>query len=148
LKHDQQLAELHARVTAELATSHRLLALFPPTYGSPEWSALPGDHPDKVRAIVAAAEAWRHHCHAEEVAQRLRDELDAIDRAATARLKQLALDIHYAGIRRWHLIATGPTASEIHRRRYPWLHDPDYPPGHPGGPVPWLPQHTENDSAA
>jgi hypothetical protein len=139
---------LHARVAAQLATCRRLLALFPPAYGSPAWSALPDDHPHKARAVVEAAEAWRHHRRPEQIAQRLHDELNAIDHEASTRLKQLALDIYQAGAGRWHRITTGPTATEMHQRRYPWLYDPGYPPGHPGGPVPWQRQRSEENSAA
>jgi hypothetical protein len=31
----------------------------PPEYGSPEWKALPRDHPQRREAVVFAADAWR-----------------------------------------------------------------------------------------
>lgn len=135
------------QVASELAAGRRLLALFPPAYGSPEWSALPDGHPDKARSVIDAAEAWRRHCSADEVAERIRAELDAIDLAAGDRLKELSADIAEAGADRWHLIANGPTYVEMQRRRYPWLFDPHYPTGHPGGPVAWEPADQEESAA-
>lgn len=142
------MAELRAQVTAELAAGRRLLARFGPAYGTPEWEALPDADPVKVRAVVDAAEAWRWHCSTEEVTRALRAELDAIDHEATGRLVELAADVADAGAGRWHRIATGPSAAEMRQRRYPWLFDPNYPPGHPGGPVPWRPASTRAGEAA
>ncbi len=47
-----------------------------PSYGSPEWDALP-DGPEKVAATVVAAEAWRTYWDPAECALRLRIELAA-----------------------------------------------------------------------
>jgi hypothetical protein len=48
-----------------------------PQYGAPEWAALPDDSRAKVAACVVAAESWRSYWDPEEVALRLRIELDA-----------------------------------------------------------------------
>ncbi|MGY1680713.1 hypothetical protein [Geodermatophilus sp. SYSU D01176] len=48
-----------------------------PTYGTPEWEALP-DGPAKVAAVVAAAECWRTYWDPAEHARRLHAELDVL----------------------------------------------------------------------
>jgi hypothetical protein len=50
---------------------------FIPEYGSPEFEALPDDSPERVASCVRAAEAWRVYFSPEEIARRLRAELEA-----------------------------------------------------------------------
>lgn len=50
----------------------------PPAYGSPEWTALPEDHPLRVAAAVQAAEAWRTWWTPTEHARRLAGEVDGL----------------------------------------------------------------------
>lgn len=47
-----------------------------PMYGTPEWLALPDDHPGKVAACVRAAECWA--TEGDEYEGRIEHELDAL----------------------------------------------------------------------
>ena len=138
-------SDLHARVRATLAGRRLFLVDHPPAYGSPAWAALPDTDPAKVRAVIDAAESWRRHCTPEAIAGRLRAELDAIDRAATARVKAAAEEV--AGGLDWRRLQTGPDAAAMHRRRYPWLFEP-YPLGHRGGAVHWHPDQPDHRKEA
>jgi hypothetical protein len=103
-------------------TAHRildsvrlLLANQPPEYGSPAWHALLVDHPNRARAVWEAAEAWRRHWLPAAIAERLRAELDLIDRATLERFKAASADVSQA----WDVArhCTGPTFTELRRRR-------------------------------
>jgi hypothetical protein len=50
-----------------------------PSYGSPEWLALPEGHPAKVAAVVRAAECWA--VDGDDLERRLRVEVLALSRA-------------------------------------------------------------------
>ncbi len=50
-----------------------------PSYGSPEWCALPEGSPAKVAAVVIAAESWARD--GDELEERLRHEVLALSRA-------------------------------------------------------------------
>lgn len=50
-----------------------------PSYGSPEWLALPEGSPAKVAAVVRAAECWA--VDGDELEERLRREVLALSRA-------------------------------------------------------------------
>ncbi|HEX3785047.1 MAG TPA: hypothetical protein VHX38_35765 [Pseudonocardiaceae bacterium] len=102
----------------------RMLAALPMAYGSPEWEALPNDHPEKYRAMRRAAEAWRRYWQPEAVSTRRDAEQDRIDRAACAQLRAVSHNVSEAAD--WHAIGRGPTWRELQRRRYPWLYDPDW----------------------
>ena len=74
-----------------------LLAHQPPEYGSLAWHKLPVDHPDRERAVSEAAEAWRRYWLPSAIAERLRAELDLIDRATLERFKTASADVSGAG---------------------------------------------------
>jgi hypothetical protein len=92
-----------------------LLANQPPEYGSPTWRALPIDHPDRERAVWQAAEAWRRYWLPSAIAERLRAELDLVDRATLERFKALSADVSQAWDAARH--CAGPTFAELRRRR-------------------------------
>lgn len=67
-----------------------------PRYGSPEWELLEETDPQRLAAVIVAAECWRDHCSAERVAvelDRRRQEDEALY-LETAR--RLANDVHEA----------------------------------------------------
>ncbi|HEX4721020.1 MAG TPA: hypothetical protein VH333_00800 [Pseudonocardiaceae bacterium] len=107
--------QLHATNRHILASVRLLLANQPPEYGSPAWLALSVDHPDRDRAVLQAAEAWRHYWQADAIAERLRAELDLIDRVTLERFKAASADVSVA----WDAAryCTGPTQAELQRRR-------------------------------
>jgi hypothetical protein len=98
-----------------LASIRLLLANQPPEYGSLAWHALPVDDPDRDRAVWQAAEAWRRYWTREAIAERLRRELDLIDRVTLERFKEASADVSRA----WDMSArcTGPSHAELQRRR-------------------------------
>lgn len=100
----------------DIPTSVRLLlANQPPEYGSPAWHALPADHPDRDRAVWEAAEAWRSYWTPAAIAERLRAELDLIDRATLDRFKAASADVSRAWDLSVHCV--GPRHVELQRRR-------------------------------
>jgi hypothetical protein len=107
--------QLHAANRRIFASLRLLLANQPPEYGSPAWQALPVDHPDRDRAVWQAAEAWRRYWRPDAIAERLRAELDLIDRITLDRFKAASADLSVA----WDLsrYCTGPTQTELQRRR-------------------------------
>jgi hypothetical protein len=66
---------------------------------------------------------------------------EAIDALGTAARAGAARAARVSRPRSPWTAATGPDAIEMRRHRYPWLVDPNYPPGYPGGSVPWHPRH-------
>jgi hypothetical protein len=67
----------------------------PPTYGSPEWLALPEAHPAKIAAVIIAAECWA--VDGDQLEDRLRTEILALSRA-----DKQAQDAEYvAGYQSW-----------------------------------------------
>jgi hypothetical protein len=99
-----------------------LWASVPVPYGSPQWHALPMSHPDKAKAVRRAAEAWRKWWEPDARRTRQAADADALDRAVTARLRAASHAV--AGSTAWG--GSGPSWAELERRRYPWLHDPDW----------------------
>jgi hypothetical protein len=106
---------LHLTNLRILASVRLLLAKQPPEYGSPIWQTIPTNHPDRERAVWQAAEAWRRYWQPDAIADRLRAELDLIDRVTLERFKAASADVS-AG---WDAsrYCTGPTQSELQRRR-------------------------------
>lgn len=103
-------------MTHDILTSVRLLlANQPPEYGSPAWHTLPTDHPDRERAVWQAAEAWRRYWLPAAIAERLRSEMDLIDRATLERFKAASTDVSRAWDASRH--CAGPTFTELRRRR-------------------------------
>lgn len=77
-----------------------------PLYGSPEWEALP-DGPEKVAAVVRAAEAWV--VEGERLPEQVRVDVEAIQRAYKDGVDDefhRRADEHQA---RWSTLATLPT---------------------------------------
>ena len=119
---DQSWPEHHARNRAILDTCLRLLAAWPVPYGSPVWHALPADHPDRHTSMRRAAEAWHRYWQPDAIVAREAAHADRIDRAVAERIRKSSIDL--SGTAEWS--RTGPTWRELHRRRYPWLHDPTW----------------------
>lgn len=86
-----------------------------PSFGSRSWVELDEHDPRKPAAAVRAALAWLHDATPQNIAARLRDELDLIDRVLAARMKAVAHDLSAAAD--WSRLATGPTARELAVRR-------------------------------
>ncbi|HEX5403971.1 MAG TPA: hypothetical protein VFX16_16925 [Pseudonocardiaceae bacterium] len=107
---------MNANTRQRILTSVRLLlANHPPEYGSPAWHALPCGHPDRNLAVWQAAEAWRCYWQPAAIAERLRAELDLIDRATLERFKAASADLSRAWDASRH--CAGPTFAELNRRR-------------------------------
>lgn len=87
-----------------------------PSYGSPEWLALPESHPAKVAAVVRAAECWA--VDGDELEARLRVEVMALSRD----YKQLE-DAEYAARVRAgaHYYDRRPHAAEIEAEFWDWI---------------------------
>lgn len=68
----------------------------PATYGSPEWQALP-DGPEKVAAVVVAAECWA--LDGDKLEERLRAEVEALRKGHKA-----ADDAEYVARREAHAV--------------------------------------------
>lgn len=112
---NNETRELHATNLRILDSVRLLLAGQLPEYGSPAWHALPSGHPDRERAVWEAAEAWRRYWQPEAIAERLRTELDMLDRIALERFKAASADVAAA----WDVsrYCAGPTYAELRRRR-------------------------------
>lgn len=84
---------------------------FIPEYGSPEFEALPDNAPEKVASCVRAAEAWRVYFSPEEIARRLRMELEAAHLADDAAVwsKEIVEQVHRSAGR--------PSYAELSERR-------------------------------
>jgi hypothetical protein len=106
---------LHLTNLRILSSVRLLLAKQPPEYGSPAWQTIPTNHPDRERAVWQAAEAWRRYWQPDAIAERLRAELDLIDRITLERFKTVSADLSVA----WDAsrYCTGPTQSELQRSR-------------------------------
>lgn len=88
-----------------------------PAYGSPEWDALPAEHPDRVAATVAAAEAWRRSTHPDVVADRLELELAAA-RFVAAREAEEAAALAFRSVSDVVISRAGrPTFAELSAER-------------------------------
>lgn len=107
----------------------------PPDYGTPEWNALPPDHPARAAAVIAAAEQWRYH----REQQAYRDWLLEHDPGRWFRLCTEEADAFASTIT--GRLASMPTNDEIKARRMmppprPVRATPDWPavaiPGKPG----------------
>jgi len=106
---------LHLTNLRILASVRLLLSKQPPEYGSLAWQAIPTNHPDRERAVWQAAEAWRRYWQPDAIAERLRAELDLIDRITLERFKAVSADLSAAWDAARYCI--GPTQSELQRRR-------------------------------
>jgi hypothetical protein len=106
---------MNTRQHATLTSVRLLLANQAAEYGTPAWHALPRDHPDRTRAVWQAAEAWRRYWQPAAIAERLRTELDFIDRVTLERFKTTSADVSRA----WDAspLCAGPTHAELLRRR-------------------------------
>lgn len=98
---------------SRLHHAHQLGAI--PLAGSPTWQALDDADPRKTAAVFRAALAWLYECMPAVIADRLRGELDLIDRCHADRMNAVAHDI--SGAADWSRIAAGPTLRELTRRR-------------------------------
>lgn len=88
----------------------------PPSYGSPEWLALPESHPAKISSVVVAAECWA--LDGDELEQRLRVEVMALSRANKVEedaeyVATMALGAAYYDRR--------PTATEVEAEFWDWV---------------------------
>jgi hypothetical protein len=86
-----------------------------PSYGSPEWDALPDQDPRRAAAVVRAAEAWRRHVSVAQVTADLVDELRRSDEALRLRVRSGSWDV--AGAYSWRDLAALPTRDELLARR-------------------------------
>lgn len=93
--------------------AHRLGAI--PFAGSPDWCALDDADPRKTAAVVRAALAWLYESTPAVINDRLRAELDTIDRCHADRMNDVAHDI--SGAADWSRISAGPTRRELTQRR-------------------------------
>lgn len=116
---DPPLTVLRARLRACQDASLLALTRWPVVYGSPEYDALPAEHPDRQTALQRAADAWRAYWQPDAVAVRRAAEADRIAAEIDRRWRALSHDL--AGAGPW---PAGPTHAELARLRYPWLHDP------------------------
>lgn len=85
----------------------------PPTYGSPEWLALPESHPAKISAVVVAAESWA--MDGDELEERLRREILALSRA-----NKHAEDADYV-VRMSTPLRSMPDAAELEADFWDWI---------------------------
>lgn len=93
--------------------------------GSAAWTALDEADPRKPAAVVRAALAYLHESTPDVISARLHEELALLDRVTTDRLKAASADVSSAAD--WGRIAISSVPyAELHRRRYPWLYDPDW----------------------
>jgi hypothetical protein len=99
-----------------------LTAATPVAYRTAAWQELPAEHPERYAALVRAADAWHDWWTPDARALRHAAHLDDIEQAVSGRLKDAARAI--AQGRQW--TPCGPSATELFRRRYPWLSDPDW----------------------
>ncbi len=123
-----------------------------PTYSSPKWCALPWESPQRLAAVLAAAELWRRHQAEQAHLDCLLDtDPDAWFREVTADANEEARRT----IRRLRL-STVPTAAEMAGRRQPrpprqMRATPGWPPiavpGHPGRYLPWHDDQREEEAA-
>lgn len=90
-----------------------------PVLGSRAWVALLDTDPRKVAAAVPPAVAYLTENTSAAIAQRLRQELAAIDHVidhiVVARVRAASWDL--CGARDWRHTATGPSHTELARRR-------------------------------
>lgn len=87
-----------------------------PSYGSPEWDALPDQDPRRAAAVMIAAEAWRDHCSPAQVALDLLAEMARVDEEVARRVKEASWDVCGDGAR-WEALAASPTHAELQQRR-------------------------------
>lgn len=97
-----------------------------PLYRSAEWHALPTTDPRKSAAVWNAANAWAAYWSDTEVARRLADELEQLDREVTRRIRATSYEVAVG--MNWSALASRPTHAELARRR---AEVPDGPCGSP-----------------
>lgn len=83
----------------------------PPDYGSPEWAALPDDHPGKHAAVLHAAECWRRYWAPDMLDLRA----EATERDLQRRHREMSWDLSEG--RDWRRAATAPNHAELDQRR-------------------------------
>lgn len=85
-----------------------------PSYGSPEWCALPEGSPAKVAAVVIAAESWARD--GDELEDRLRREVLALSRA-----NKQAEDGEYVARVQHGYDDRRPNAAELEAEFWDWV---------------------------
>lgn len=133
------------------AKAHYLAGGFP-TYGDTVWRTLPLDSPQRLAAVLDAAEHWRHH-----VAEQAR--LDTLAKTdPEAWFREVTADANEEArrtLRRLRLSSV-PTAAEMaDRRRFrpAWRLEatPDWPPiavpGRPGRHLTWTTEMQQGEAA-
>lgn len=86
-----------------------------PSYGTPEFLALPQDDPRRLPALVIAAECWWNQGRPEVMAEVLEDHLAEMDAEARYRFRALSWDL--SGAQDWNAVAARPTFAELEQRR-------------------------------
>lgn len=85
----------------------------PCRYDSPEWLSLPDGHPEKIAAVVVAAESWARD--GEELEERLRHEVLALSRAnKQAEDAEYVAQMNTSPIRR-------PAPAELEAEFWEWI---------------------------
>lgn len=88
-----------------------------PSYGSPDWTALPKNDLRRVASVLVAAECWRDHCSPARVAQDLVERMDEEDRSILRRLRETSWGVGEAlraNLPGW---PSSPSHAELVRRR-------------------------------
>lgn len=108
------------RATNRALADSVLLTLtgWPVRYGSPEWHALPAEHPHRLVAMQRSAQAWWRYWQPDAVTVRRGAEADRIDRAVAERLREISHDVSGAWVSRG--LGRSPSWQELQRRREPW----------------------------
>jgi hypothetical protein len=86
-----------------------------PIYRSPEFDALDPDDPRRWKSTVRAAEAWWREGQPDQIAIRLRDEIEFNDRFAAWRLRMVSNDMSAA--LDWTAESRLPSWAELQRLR-------------------------------
>jgi hypothetical protein len=86
-----------------------------PLYRSPEFDALDPDDPRRWQSTVRAADAWWREGQPDQIAIRLRDEIEFNDRFAAWRLRMVSNDLSTA--EDWSRIASWTPIAELRRLR-------------------------------
>lgn len=86
-----------------------------PRYGDDAWQCLEPSDPRAAAAVAVAAECWRQESDPARIAERLREELDAEDRAVLERIRRTSADV--AGALDWKAEVARPALAELRCRR-------------------------------
>jgi hypothetical protein len=82
------LTPLASKLLARIADTRTI-----PSYGSPEWDALPDQDPRRAAAVIVAAECWRDHCSPAQVALDLLEDLYRTDAEVRRRVRDSSWDV-------------------------------------------------------